>query len=402
MNRKIPLGLAIALMAIAAAITFIISTSYSMNIYNDLVADVQQRAEMYQKLEQIDTYVRAYYDGPLDEDRLIEALSEGYISIIEDAEADYLNAQEYALYRERQSGTHLGIGVYTREDAGYPVITEVLANSPASTAGVSVGESIVEINGQSCIDIGYDEVCELLRSAAGTQLNLTLRSGGVDRSAVIATSQMTVASIKSAVYGDLGYIKISSFTEKTYQQFMASYQSLQSQGVRGLIIDLRNTSGGVTESAVNIASAMLPAGGDVAINIGRDGTRSVFATASGSRVPEFPLCVIVNERTKGPAEIFAASLADYLKAPVVGMTTAGDGDLFESYQLYDGTAIVLPISTLKTENFDIEGVGIKPNYEVSQPDGDANEQLALLNESTDNALRRAIEVVTSLIPAAQE
>lgn len=399
MNRKIPLGLAIALMAIAAAITFIISTSYSMNIYNGLVADVQQRAEMYQKLEQIDTYVRAYYDGTIDEDKLIEALANGYISILEDAEAKYFTAQEYALYCEHMSGTHLGIGVYTTEDGGYPTVTEVLANSPASTAGISVGESIVEINGQSCLDIGYSEACELLRSAAGTQLELTIRSAGVDRRAIVSTMQMTVGTVRSNIYGNVGYIKILKFNEKTYQQFMAAYSALQSQGIEALIIDLRNNSGELYDAAVNILGAMLPVDTTVAIRIGRDGTESILETASGSRTPDFPVCTIVNSRSSGPSELFAASLKDYFKSPIVGSMTAGEGDLFESYSLYDGTAIVLPISTLRTTNIAIDGEGVKPDYEVIMPDGDTDEDLALLDETTDNALKRAIEVVTSQIPS---
>ncbi len=401
MNRKISLGLAIALMAIAAAITFIISTSYSMNIYNNLVADVQQRAEMYQKLEQIDSYVRAYYDGTIDEDKLIEALAEGYISIIEDAEADYMTAQEYAVYKERQSGTHLGIGVYTREDGGYPTVTEVLANSPASASGISVGDTIVEINGQSCLDIGYQESCELLRSASGTQLEVTLTSSGAERTVVVSTTQMTVATVQARTYGDLGYIKIRTFNEKTFQQFMAAYSSLQSQGVKGLIIDLRNNGGDIYDPAVNILAALLPLDSSVAINIGRDGTQSVYETGNGDRTPSVPVCTIVNERTKGPAELFAASLKDGLKSPIVGMTTAGEGDFFESYSLYDGTAIVLPISTLRTQTIEIEGVGVKPDYEATVTNGDTDEQLALLDETTDNALHRAIEVVTSQIPAEQ-
>lgn len=399
MNRKISLGLAVALMAIAAAITFIIATSYSMNIYNNLVADVQQRAEMYQKLEQIDSFVRAYYNGTIDEDKLIEALAEGYISILEDADADYMTAQEYTVFKEHQSGTHLGIGVYTASEGGYPTVTEVLDNSPASSAGITVGESIVEINGQSCLDIGYTEACELLRSTVGTQLELTIRSGGVDRRSVISTVQMTVGSVITKTYGSLGYIKISSFTEKTYQQFMAAYASLLSQNIKGLIIDLRNNSGEVYDSAVNILSSMLPIDAAVAINIGKDGTQTTYASANGSRVPEIPVCTIVNERTSGPSELFAASLKDSLKCPIVGMTTAGEGNFFENYSLYDGTAIVLPVSTMRTLTIEIDGIGLKPDYEATQPGGDTDEQLALLDETTDNALRRAIEVVTSQIPA---
>ncbi len=398
MNRKIPLGLTIALMAIAAAITFIISTSYSMGIYNSLIPDVQQRAEMYQKLEQIDAYVRAYYDGTIDEDKLIEALANGYISILDNADARYMTAQEYALYREHLSGTHLGIGVYTKEDGGYPTVTEVLANSPAATAGITVGDSIVEINGQSALDIGYSEATELLRSAAGTQLELVLRSGGVDRSAVVSTIQMTVATVQTATYGSLGYIKVTEFNEKTYQQFIAAYSMLRSQNIDGLLIDLRNNSGQLFDPAVNILGALLPAGTAVAMNESRDGTITVYDTASGSRTSDIPICVIVNSRTEGPAELMAAVLKDQLSASVVGVNTAGEGNLFESYPLYDGTAIILPTSTLSSVNIAIEGVGLKPDYEAPVTFDDTDEELALLDETTDPALKRAIEVLTSQIP----
>ena len=399
MNRKIPLGLTIALMAIVAAITFIISTSYSMNIYNGLVADVQQRAEMYQKLEQIDAYVRAYYDGTIDEDKLIEALANGYISTIEDAEAQYMTAQQYALYREHLSGTHLGIGVYTAPDGGYPTVIEVLANSPASTVGITVGESIIEINGQSALDIGYAEAVELLRSPAGTQLDLVIRSGGVDRTATVSTLQMNVGTVRSTVYDSLGYIKISTFNEKTYQQFMAAYSSLSSQNISGLIIDLRNNGGELFDPAVNVLGSLLPADATIAVRIGRDGTESVYETASGTRVPEIPVCVIVNSRTSGPAELFAAALKDNLSAQIVGITTAGEGDFFNSYPLYDGTAIVLPTSTLRSVNLEIEGVGVKPDYEVPVALDDTDAELALLDETSDTALRKAIEIVTSQIPS---
>lgn len=400
MNRKIPLGLTIALMAISAAITFIISTSYSMNIYNRLVADVQQRAEMYQKLEQIDSYVRAYYDGTIDEDKLIEALANGYISIIEDAEAKYMTAQDYALYREHQSGTHLGIGVYTFEDGGYPTVSEVIANSPAAVAGIAVGDSIVEINGQSCLDLGFTASRELLRSAAGTQLELTLSSGGVDRKVNVTTIQMSVATVSSRLISGLGYIKITEFNEKTYQQFMAAYSSMQSQGMSGMIIDLRNNSGEQFDPAVNILSALLPLDATAAINVGRDGSETVYAVGSGTRVPNVPICILVNSRTSGPAELFAAALKDHYSAPLIGTTTAGEGDFFESYSLYDGTAIVLPISTLRSFLTEIEGTGIKPDYEVQMVD-DTDEALAHLDETTDTVLRRGIEVVTSLIPPAE-
>ena len=149
---------------------------------------------------------------------------------------------------------------------------------------------------------------------------------------------------------------------------------------------------------MNILGALLPSGADVAINIGRDGAESVYETASGSRMITVPTAVIVNSRTKGPAELFAAVLKDGIGASIVGTQTAGEGDFFETYPLYDGSAIVLPISTLRSTNIEIEGVGVKPDYEAPVAFDDTDEELALLDETTDPALKRAIEVLTNLLP----
>ncbi|MBQ8623337.1 MAG: PDZ domain-containing protein [Oscillospiraceae bacterium] len=393
MNKKISLGLCIALMAIASAITFIISTSYSTSLYDELISDVQKRSEMYQKLEQIDTYVRAYYGGTIDEDVLTEALAEGYVSVIESANADYYNKPEYEIYKENLNGTHLGIGVYTEEIGGYPCITQVLADSPAALAGMAVGESIVEINGEAVLTMGYDKAVSMLRSEAGTPLTVTLRAGGVDRTVNVTTLQMTMATVKTNTYGDFGYIKIYQFNDKTYQQFIAAYSMLTTNGVKGFIIDLRNNDGLSFDPATNLLSAILPSDSVVAVTVSSSGEETVFERASGERSPKAPVCVLTNAQTSGPAELFAAALRDNLGASIVGATTKGSSSLLETFALYDGTAIVLPTAQLKASSTLISG-GVKPDFEVVI-EGDTDEALALLDDTNDSCIKKAIEILAS-------
>lgn len=393
MNKKISLGLCIALMAIASAITFIISTSYSTSLYDRLVSDVQERSVMYQKLEQIDTYVRAYYDGTINEDALIEALANGYISIINDANADYYDNAEYELYKEHLNGTHLGIGVYTEEVGGYPCITEVLNDSPASLAGIIAGESIVEINGENVLTMGYDKAVSTLRSEAGTQLSITLRSGGVDRTVNVTTVSMTMATVNAKIFGDYGYIKVYEFNDKTYQQFIAAYSMLNSKGVKGIIIDLRNSKGSTIDPAVNLLTALLPEGSVVAVSTNLSGEETVFDPASGTHTPNIPLCVLTNSRTTGPAELFASALHDELGAVIVGTKTVGNAGLLEVFPLYDGTAIVLPTGSVRSSSTVFGGTGVTPQYEVVITD-DTDEALASLDENTDSCIKKAIELLT--------
>lgn len=380
-------------MAISAAITFIISTSYSLNIYNDLVADVQQRAEMYTKLEQIDTYVRAYYDGEIDEDALIEALAEGYISVLGRDESKYLDETEYSIYKEHLSGTHLGIGVYCEEVGGYPTVTSVLANSPASLAGLQVGESVVSINGESVLNLGYDRAYELLRSDAGTPLVITVRSAGVDRSVNLTTAQMTVPSVSAKIIGDFGYIKIFEFNDKSYQQFTAAYSMLTTSGVKGIVVDLRNNEGLSFDAATNILNAYLPIDSVVAITTDLSGNQSILARASGTHVITVPVTVLTNAKTAGPAELFAAALRDNLNAQIVGAYTKGEGTFTENYSLYDGACIILPVASLQSSDTAFNGTGVKPSYDVAV-EGDTNEYLATLDENTDPCLKKAIELLT--------
>ena len=381
-------------MAIAAAITFIISTSYSMNLYNGLVADVQQRAEMYTKLEQIDTYVRAYYNGSINEDKLIESLAQAYISVLGSDSAEYYDAEAYTLYKEHLSGTHLGIGIYADEVGGCPCVTDVLANSPAAMMGVNIGDSIVEINGQSVIEMGYDKAYSMLRAENGTPLTITLLAGGEDRTVDLSTVQMTVASVKTDNFDGYGYIKVYEFSEKTYQQFMAAYSMLLSSAdTKGLIIDLRNNSGMIFEPVFNLLNSILPQGSTPYISTALSGEETSADSASGNYNTKRPITVLVNSRTKGPAELLAASLADNCGARIIGSQTAGNAQLRETYALYDNTAISLPIATLKAPQTQFSGTGIKPEYEVIML-ADTEADLIALDSTTDGCIKKAIEVLS--------
>ncbi len=394
MNKKISLGLAISLMAIAAALTFIISTSYSVSLYNSLISDVQQRAEMYTKLEQIDTYVRSYYNGTIDEDELIESLAEAYIGVLDNVSAEYFDENEYELYQEHLSGTHVGIGIYFEDVGGCPSVTDIIPNGPAEAAGINVGDSIIEINGYSVLEMGYDWAYSMLTSEAGTQLTLTIRSSGEDRSVTLTTVQMTIATVSTDSFDGYGYIKVSEFSEVTYRQFIAAYLSLLSDSeTTGLIIDLRNNTGVIFDPVFNLLNVLLPEGSVPYISTSLDGTQSSGSLTDGTNTSEVPVVVLVNSRTSGPAELFAAALRDGLDATVIGSTTAGSAQLTNVYSLYDSTAISIPTATLSGPLTEFSGTGVKPDYEVTLA-ADLNSDLKLLDETTDSCIKKAIEVLS--------
>lgn len=396
MNKKITLGLALSLMALAAAVTFIISTSYSMSLYNGLIADVQQRAEMFDKLEQIDTYIRSYYDGTIDEDALIESLAHSYISVLGLDNAVYYDAEEYTLYKEHVSGVHLGIGIYAKEVGGCPSVSEVLNNSPAELAGINVGDSIVAINGESTLEMGYDKAYSMLRAEAGTPLTLTIRTEGEDRNIDISTVKMTMTSVSTEIYDSFGYIRLHNFTEKTYQQFMTAYTMLlSSDDIKGIVIDLRNCGGLIYEPVFNLLNIMLPEGSIPYISTAISGEAVSGELCDGNNNPKLPIAVLVNSRTWGPSELFAAALRDGLSASIIGTSTAGNAQLFETYNLYDNTAIRLPIATLSASITQYSGTGVKPEYEVLIP-ADTESDLKQLDKNTDACIKKALELLSQI------
>lgn len=387
-NKKVSLGITISLMAIAAAITFIITSSYSMSLYNTLIPDVQERAGMYKKLEQIDSCVRGYYNGTIDEDKLIESLAEAYISVLGSNQAKYYNADEYALYKERLSGTHLGIGVYVNEVGGFPQITQIIPNSPAANAGISVGESIVAVNNAGVSELGYERACSMLRAENGTPISITLRTDGEDRTITLNSVQMTVASVRTDYIDGYGYIEVMEFSEKTYQQFIASYSMLMSyDDIKGIVIDLRNNSGLIFDPVFNLLNTILPSGSVPYIATGLSGEDVSAEPCAGTNTPKVPIALLVNSKTSGPAELFAASMRDNAKAVIVGSTTDGNAVLFEIYNLYDNAAISLPISILRGSQTQFSGVGIKPDYDVSSSD-----TFKLIQD--DPCYKKAIEILS--------
>ncbi len=378
-------------MAIAAAITYIISTSYSMNLYNNLIADVQQRAEMYTNLEQIDTYIRSYYSGSIDEAELKESLAEAYISVLDSDKAVYYNPDEYFVYKEHLSGTHLGIGVYVEESGGCPCVIDVLPNSPAENAGIAVGESIVAINGKSVLEMGYEKAYSLITAEAGTQLSLTIRSEGVDRTVNLATVQMTVASVSTQTFDGYAYIKVVNFSEKTYRQFMAAYSMLlSSDDVKGIIIDLRNCSGVIFEPVFNLLNVLLPKGCVPYWLTDSYGAEASADPTDGDNAPGVPVAILVNSGTNGPAELFAAAMRDNLSAYIIGNTTGGNAEYLETFDLYDNTAISLPTGVLRSDKTSFMSVGVKPDFEIISGQDSNTAQ----GESTDAYIKKSIEILS--------
>ena len=395
MNKKISVGITISLVAITAAITFILASFFSLNIFNSKV-NVNEREEINKKIEEIDKYVRANYKGEIDEASLQDAISNGYIDGIDDTYGHYYSSKQYQSEKLSDAGLSVGIGVTVqKEESGYIEIIEVKDNSPASETGLAVGDFIVAINNEDVLSKGYAESVNSVSGEEGTTVKLTIRRDGVDTEYQLVRRKMDIISVTGKMLeNNIGYIKISNFDEKTSEQFKAQLDKLKTDGAKEFIFDVRNNGGGLLDSVEGVLNNLLPAG-DIATATYKDGSKKVIVQSDGQNELKDPIVVLMNSKTASSAELFSAALRDSGQAKLVGVNSYGKGVMQVTKELLDGSAITITVATYETSKTPCyDGVGLKPNFEVALTK-EEEDNFANLDETTDPQLKKAIEVLHS-------
>lgn len=396
MNKKISLGAAIAFMAVVASITFCVTMLFSQDIFNKMIANVTEKEQMYDKIEEIYTKINDNYLFTLDEEQFLNATGNGIMSGLNDRYARYYTQEEYAEKLKGDKGELVGIGVTVRYDTtnGYLTVEKVYVNSPAEAAGLQKGDVIIQIDDQDLSLITAIESTKLIQGEAGSKLNVVYRRDGVNETVEMVRKNVEIPAIESRMIADSGYIKIIDFTDATPGQFFATIENLQEQGATSLIFDVRNNGGGTLDSVLEMLDYLLPEG-EIATSVDKSGNKQVLKN-SDAREVVLPMVTITNGNTASASELFVQALKDYQKADSVGTTTYGKGVIQTTYALSDGSAIKMTTSYFnppKSENFD--GIGIKPNYEVALTK-EQEQNFDMLDETNDPQLMKAIEVVNSL------
>ena len=386
MNKKISLGLALSLIAVSVAITFILTSFFSLQSFNTKIIDVNEKAKKYTALQSLDNYVRENYYGEINEEELSDGILKGYVSGINDRYSRYLTAEEYKEEQTDHSGGIVGVGVLLQQDeSGYIRITEVFQDSPASESGLLEDDIIIAVDGTDIKEIGFDESVNKMRGTENSEIKLTVRRSGKDTEYKFTRRSIEVASVESKMIGsNIGYIKIKSFKQNTSQQFLSALENLTANGAESLIFDVRDNGGGLVTSLEECLDPLLPEG-IIAVAEYRDGSTETLIYSDASEI-FMPMTVIVNENTASAAELFAASLRDFNKAALVGTQTFGKGVMQSTTELDSGDAVVLTIAKYKTVFSDCyDGIGITPDVYIE------NE-----NEETDEQYNNAIELVKAL------
>ena len=383
MNRKISLGLALSLIAIASAVTFILTSFFSLQSFNKKVVDVNEKAKKYSSLQIIDAYVRENYYGDIDEEILNDGILKGYVAGIDDKYSRYLSSEEYITEMNENAGERVGLGLtLIRDDSGYIRIDEILEDSPVYDSGLEKGDIIVKVEGLDVIETGFDEAVDAMKGAEGTSINLTVRRDGVDTAYKFTRQSIEIQTVSGEMLnGYIGYIKINGFKENTPDQFIALLERLTSNGAKGLIFDVRDNGGGLVTALEECLDPLLGEG--VIATAEYNDNHSETIVYSDSSQLNLPMVVLVNENTASAAELFAASLRDFTPTPLVGEVTYGKGVMQVTAELETGGAIVLTVAEYKTTASDCYNeIGLTPDYQIR------NEL-----DYTDEQYNKAVEVI---------
>lgn len=397
MNKKISLGAAIAFMVVLAGITFCITMMVSLNYFNTMVLNVKNREEMYKKIADLDREVRQNFDGTIDEEALLDAISAGYIKGIGDKYSSYLTKEQYEARLKDLSGKSVGIGAtVAKDDSGYLVVKKILDDSPAKLAGLQVGDYIVSIDNTDLKTVSYDNAVRLIKGDAGTKLKLVYRRNGVDTPLEIIRKDIVVPYVELSMVGENAVIKITDFNNSTPDQFKNAVNEAIGKGATGLIFDLRDNGGGTVNSVIEMLDFLCP-NGELGYKIDNTGAKTVLGTSDKHEIT-LPMVTLVNSKTASASELFVSTLRDFKKATIVGTTTYGKGVMQSLIKLTDGSAV-----NITTAHFyppsgqEINNVGVKPDYEVKLS-AELEANLDSIKPETDSQLQKALEVINSKKP----
>ncbi len=338
--------------------------------------------------EVIDTY---YYKSDVDIETEADGIYKGLMDSLGDPYTVYYTEEELEEMMNSTKGVYYGIGAYVSFDTTLNMarISGVMPGSPAEAAQLCIDDIIYEVDNESTQGLSLEEVVAKIKGEAGTTVHLTLARSGVSDNVEVdlVRSEIEVPTVSTEVYDDgIGYLKISEFDEVTYSQFLEGMADLRSQDIKGLIIDLRSNPGGNLATVCDIARQLLPKG-VIVYTEDRNGNREDY-NCDGENEIDIPVVVLVNQYSASASEILAGALKDYNIGTLVGKTTYGKGIVQRIFDLRDGTAVKITVSSYFTPNgINIHGIGIEPDVEV-EFDGDAYSE-----DKTDTQLNKAIEVM---------
>lgn len=351
------------------------------------------------KMQEIQSYLDHYFIGDIDETAMADSIAEGMIAGTGDRWSYYISADDYDSYMESVNNAYVGIGIVIQlaneDDPGFTIMS-VTEGGPAEKAGLRVGDILTKVEGESVVEMGMEETRNHVRGEEGTRVTITVLRGGVEQEYSVERANIAVVNVRSEMLTDeIGYISIDNFDSNCARDSISAIESLQSQGAKKLIFDVRFNPGGFKSELVELLDYILPEG---KLFISEDYSGEETVDYSDADCLNMDIAVLVNGDSYSAAEFFAAALKEYGVAQVVGTQTCGKGYFQTTFPLSDGSAIAISIGKYRTPNgVSLAEVGGLVPDQVVELDQEDYEALYYdqLSHKDDPQLEKAIEALSN-------
>lgn len=406
---------------IAMLITFALTVGIGLAILNALKPDLggtdsgdrlsfsfasdPETQKALAKLQTVYAAVNESYFEALSDAELIEAMTRGLVNELDNPYTMYLTAEQNRQIEESMSGDYSGVGAFVGLNKdGLVEITEVIENSPAEAAGIQVGDLIIAVDGADVTRLNdVTAVAVLVRGEEGTTVELTLYRPSIDDNVTLTATRKRITSASVAhrqLTDTIGYIQVRDFSQNVSDNFIAAVEDLEAAGVRHLVVDLRNNTGGMASEVIDMLDYLLPTA-TIATLKGRENGRPFEAAWRSDRVAGVPetmrYAILVNGITASASELFAGCLRDNGKAVIIGEQTFGKGSGTITVELDDGSAVNLTNFLYYLPGGEsIEGVGLAPDQVVELPEDARGISLNRLTIEQDTQLFAAITALETL------
>lgn len=343
----------------------------------------------------VDTYyaIADNYYGELDKDALIEGAVEGMISSVGDTFTSYSDTEATNTFNETISGSYEGIGcsVATLED-GTITVVQVFEESPSDKAGLKVGDTILKVDGEEYKDKNSIDVSNYIKNSTNSKVVLSIKRGEEEKDITINFSKVEIPYVSGEIIEKegkkIGYIGISLFSSTSYKQFEKKLKEIEKEEISGLIIDVRDNSGGYLTSVTDICNIFLKKGSIIYQLEDSGGKVKKKDTTKEKRA--YKIAVLINSNSASASEILASAIKESYGGDVVGTNSYGKGTVQQTKKLLDGSMIKYTTQKWLTPdgNF-INEVGVTPTKEVI-----LNEKyLTEPTRENDNQLEEAINLI---------
>ena len=372
-RRKIIVGAIVLVVC-----TFTATAGGFLYLLNGNSADVLSSLKFFRALQ----IVTSRYVEPVEMDTLMAGAVKGMVNSLGDPHSIYMDAKMYKEFMIETEGSFGGVGIVLGAKDKILTVVSPIEGTPSEKAGIKSGDQIAKIDGVDTKDMPLDEAVSKIRGPEGSTVTLSIRRGTEPlKDYMLTRSNIQIKTVSGKMLPDqIGYIRISMFNENTGSDLALKYKELEKEGMKAVVLDLRDNPGGLLQESVKVANLFVPKGPVVSV-VTRDGQREVHS--STLEAIKYPVSVLVNGGSASASEIVAGAIQDTGSGTLVGVKTYGKGSV-QTIMKLDGGAIKLTIAKYLTPNDrSINGIGLEPDIKVEMAK----------DAGKDSQLDKAIEVV---------